>query len=166
MFFLMLITIIYPYYYNLAVPCDEEGNDLLPGTPPPPREKKSQTDWTPFQSRNQYEMAEFLFTDTEMAAGKVDRFMQIFAAHSAPDGRPPPFDGHEDLKRHIDAIDLNCVSWEQLSVNFSGKKPLQTPPWMKKEYEVWYRDPCEVVHNILANEDFHGKFDYRPYCDD
>lgn len=108
-------------------------------------------------------MADFLFAETEMAAGKVDRLMQIFAARSAPNRQPPPFDDHKDLKRHIDAIDLGSVSWERLSVTYGGEKPLRTTPWMEKEYEVWFRDPRKLIHNMLSNTEFHGEFNYKPY---
>jgi hypothetical protein len=32
-----------------------------------------------------------------------------------------------------------------------------------KEYEVWFRDPRTVVHNMLANPDFNDEFDYAPF---
>jgi len=36
---------------------------------------------------------------------------------------------------------------------------------MDKEYQLWYRDPRKVVHNILANPDFSTTLDYIPYHD-
>ena len=37
--------------------------------------------------------------------------------------------------------------------------------WKKHEYEIWYRDPEVVAHNMLANLDFNKKFDVAPYVE-
>ena len=34
---------------------------------------------------------------------------------------------------------------------------------MNTEYQVWYRNPRTVIHNILVNPDLAGGFDYTPY---
>lgn len=34
---------------------------------------------------------------------------------------------------------------------------------MTAEYELWYRDAREVVHQILANPEFASGIDYVPY---
>ena len=34
---------------------------------------------------------------------------------------------------------------------------------MTTDYEVWYRDPRNVIHNILANPDLVDGIDYVPY---
>ncbi|KAG1878856.1 hypothetical protein F4604DRAFT_1880188 [Suillus subluteus] len=44
---------------------------------------------------------------------------------------------HKDLHKVIDTTQLGNVPWQCLS--------------MDKEYEVWYRDPCVMAHNMLAN---------------
>ena len=31
---------------------------------------------------------------------------------------------------------------------------------MEVEYNVWFRDPCTLVHNLLSNPDFKSDFDY------
>ena len=33
---------------------------------------------------------------------------------------------------------------------------------MHDNYDVWFRDPCKVVHNMLANPDFVDEMDYQP----
>jgi hypothetical protein len=34
---------------------------------------------------------------------------------------------------------------------------------MDGEYEVWFRNPKELVQNMLANPDFNGEFDCSPF---
>jgi Plavaka transposase len=90
--------------------------------------------------------------------------MDIWAAHSAPFNQSAPFDNDKELKQRIDEINLEKMPWSSYNVRYTGEVPLLRPSaWMKKTYEVWYRDPRQVVHNILANEDFNGEFDYTPF---
>jgi hypothetical protein len=35
---------------------------------------------------------------------------------------------------------------------------------MGNSYDVWFRDPQEVVCNMLANPMFADEMDYCPYC--
>ncbi|KAG2029184.1 hypothetical protein BDR03DRAFT_936876 [Suillus americanus] len=51
-------------------------------------------------------------------------------------------------------------------MSYKGVKPVENvPPWMKATYEVWFRDPRLLIHNILANPDFDGEIEYTPYRD-
>jgi len=148
----------------VSTPCDKHGNYLDPTDPPPPRQSKNDDNWEPFDSRAQYELAHFLFTESASSVRDVDHLMDIWAAHCAPFDQSAPFDNDNDLKQRIDAINLEEVPWSSYSIRYTGEVPLLRPSaWMKKTYEVWYRDPRQIIHNILANEDFNGEFDYTPF---
>ena len=41
--------------------------------------------------------------------------------------------------------------------------PSNVPPWMEDTYQVYYRDPHEVVCSIVANPDFATELDYSLY---
>ncbi|KAG1727914.1 hypothetical protein EDD22DRAFT_982741 [Suillus occidentalis] len=59
---------------------------------------------------------------------------------------------HKDLHKVIDATQLGNVPWQCLLVQYAGECPEHdTPLWMGKDYEVWYRDPRMMAHNMLAN---------------
>jgi len=112
----------------------------------------------------QFELTEFLFKKTEMAETRVDELMQLWAASQVQDNRSPPFLNHDVLQEQIDNISLSHVNWNSFSITYTGPLPLQnTPKWMTTEYEVWYRNPREVIHNILSNPDFESEFDYKPF---
>src|SRR5882757_11106710 len=133
------------------MPCDVNGNDLPPNTQPPLQETKPDADWTPVDSQVQFELAEFLFKKTEMAETRVNELMQLWAASQVQDNRSPPFLNHDILQEQIDNISLSHVNWNSFSITYTGPLPLQnTPKWMTTEYEVWYRNPREVIHNILS----------------
>ncbi|KAG1853645.1 hypothetical protein F4604DRAFT_1883373 [Suillus subluteus] len=76
----------------------------------------------------------------------------------------PPFADHKDLHNVIDATQLGDVPWQSFLVQYTGECPEVVPPWMDDEFEVWYRDPHAMVHNILANPTtFKDKIDYTPF---
>ncbi|KAG2062203.1 hypothetical protein BDR06DRAFT_1027453 [Suillus hirtellus] len=74
------------------------------------------------------------------------------AAQLSKHNDSPPFADHKDLHKVIDATQLGNVPWQCLSVQYTGEHPEHdTPQWMGKDYEVWYRDPHMMAHNMLAN---------------
>lgn len=149
----------------LATPCDENGDDLLdPNTPPPPRDTSSKDDWTPFNSRAEFRLAEFVFTETEMSERNSNTLMEIIAALLRPHDEDPPFRDHKELLATIDAIPYGDIPWKSFKAKYQGDFPSgEVPEWMTTEYEVHYRDPHQVVLNMLANPDFDGHFDYMPF---
>lgn len=132
---------------------------------PPEPEPKSKDDYSPFSSRPQFELAEFLFTKDETSAAKVDELMKIWSAFNVELKTNAPFANHQDLHHHIDAVSIGHVPWESFTLSYQGEQPQdQTPPkWMTKSYEVFFRDPRSVVHNLLGNPDFKDGFDYTPF---
>jgi hypothetical protein len=60
------------------------------------------------------------------------------------------------------------VPWKSFS-NFytddNGQKATDenTESWKRKEYDVWYRDPLEVIRNLVDNTALEGEFDYVPF---
>lgn len=150
----------------LATPCDADGLDLEdPTAPPPPRPTPSPNDYTPFTSRAEFQLAEFLYKKAEMSAGLVNELMEILASYFAAYDDDPPFEGHSDLLKTIDGITLGTVPWESFTGRYNGPLPTDgpIPEWMTTDYEVHYRDIHELVRQMIANPDFKDEFDYTPY---
>jgi hypothetical protein len=137
---------------------------LAPGAPPPPhRPNDDPQDWTPYEKRLEFEVAEFLFKRNQMSGGDIDTLCSLWAASLAEHGDRPPFMSHSDLYDTIDSTPIGDVQWESFSLRYNGDIPAdETPPWMESEYDVWFRDPRTIVQNLLANPDFDGEFDYSP----
>ncbi|KAH7904887.1 hypothetical protein BJ138DRAFT_1118986 [Hygrophoropsis aurantiaca] len=145
-------------------PCDSEGIFLAPNTPAAPLPNKSKNDWTPYRSRLEFETAEFLFTRNQMSAGHIDTLLNLWGASLFPHGESPPFANHKDLYKVIDATRLGDVNWQSFSVRYQGHVPEEdTPPWMQENFDVWFRDPREIVQNMLGNPDYVNDIDYRPF---
>ncbi|KZP25932.1 hypothetical protein FIBSPDRAFT_732975 [Athelia psychrophila] len=153
-----------------ATPCNSKGEYIPRDSPPPPYQSGTGTnpdpqDWTPFDNRLQFETADFLFTRNQMSAGNIEILLALWAASLAPHGDTPPFNTSKQMNDTIDSSTLGHIPWENFSLRYTGVKPDQGPPpsWMQQEYEVWYRDPRELVKNMVANPDFNGEFDYTPF---
>ena len=145
--------------------CNERGEFLASDAPPQPPEVQLTTDWFPFKSRVGFELANFIFTEAELSRRKTDRLLQLWATTLDSHGIPPPMRDHRDLLRQIDSIPLGNVPWECFRLQYDGPLPEtgQPPEWMVTEYDVWFRNPCEVIKGILANPEFDGHMDYLAY---
>ncbi|KAG1834931.1 hypothetical protein DFJ58DRAFT_868489 [Suillus subalutaceus] len=144
--------------------CDENGNFVDPGTPPPPYTAKSPDDWTPYRNRLEFECADFMYTENQMSAGDINKILYLWGITLTVHRDNPPFADYKDLYDTIDATPLGDVAWESFSLKYNGDKPAgECPLWMEQSHEVWFRDPHTVIKNMLANPDFKGGIDYMPY---
>ncbi|KAG1853929.1 hypothetical protein DFJ58DRAFT_660611 [Suillus subalutaceus] len=147
----------------LGRPCAADGTFLPHGTPPTPAPLKAPDDWSPYRNRIEFELAEFAFKKCHMSARNLDFLCDLMAATLARHHDTPPFADHKDLHNVIDATQLGDVPWQCFSAQYSGERPEVVPPWMDDEFEVWYRDPRAMAHNILANPDYKDEIDYVPF---
>lgn len=123
-------------------------------------------DWFPFESRVGFELVNFVFAKAELSKKKTNRLLELWTATLIHHGISPPIQSHTDLLRQIDSIPLGNVPWECFSLKYDGPLPKTgqlVPEWMTTEYEVWFRDPHEVIKGILANPEFDGHMDYSAY---
>jgi Plavaka transposase len=91
--------------------------------------------------------------------------MELIAALLEDHEADPPIQDHDNLLSRIDEIKLGEVPWESFTARYDNEMPSEgpAPEWMTSDYEVFFRDPKQVIHNMLANPDFDGEFDYSPY---
>ena len=150
---------------NLGRVCDKDGNEIPPDSPPPSRDSdRGPNDWSPYQSRVEFELADFLYRRSQMSASNIDTLLNLWGASAATHGQPPPFQNHEELYKTIDSTPLGDVEWECFSMRHNGEKPEGTvPSWMEADYDVWFRDPRKLLHNLISNPDFKDEFDYAPF---
>ncbi|KAG1753664.1 uncharacterized protein EDB91DRAFT_1234097 [Suillus paluster] len=140
------------------------GHFLEDGAPPAPPPDKSPDDWTPYRDRVEFETAEFLYARNQMSAGDINILLDLWAATLLKYDDKPPFADCRDLHRTIDNTPLGDVKWQSFKVRYTGEKPTSdVPPWMDQSHDVWYRDPHEVIRNMLGNPDYEKEMDYRPF---
>ena len=110
-----------------------------------------------------------------MSAGNIDILMQLMAAwnksraskldeeFNESEHTDPPFNSAKQMHSIIDSIPLGDVPWEGFKVTYDGDIPENNPPsWMTKTFEVWYRNPLEILEAQIGNPDFDGEIDYAP----
>ncbi|KAH9829485.1 uncharacterized protein C8Q71DRAFT_728076 [Rhodofomes roseus] len=147
-----------------AFNCDGDDHVLPVGAPPPPHEDPPHTDWTPFDSRNEFEVANFLYKTCQMPQKRVDMLMSLWGASLMKHDDQPPFADNADLENVIDAATMGDIPWKSFSVHYTGAVPQgNVPSWMTAEHEVWYKSPRAVAHQIIGNADISGEFDKVPY---
>lgn len=132
-----------------------------PNSPPPDWETPARNDFSPFESKESFLLADLLFQRTQMPQGQIDDLMQNWA-RTLPLGQDPPFADVRDLYETIDAIELGNVKWQSFSISFCPKEGEEAndTPWKLKSYDVWYRDPWEILKGQLSNCDFAGEIDF------
>jgi len=159
------MILMYSSHIPIAKRCNEDGEFLITDAPPAPPTVQSQTDWFPFDSRVSFELADFVFTEVELSKKKINRLLELWAATLVPHHVAPPIADHADLLRQIDSIPLGNVPWECFCLSHNEPLPETThlPEWKTTEYEIWFRNPREVIKGILANPEFDGHIDYSAY---
>jgi hypothetical protein len=120
--------------------------------------------WSPFNNRVEFELADLLYRQSQMPARDIDVLLRLWAASLAPHEASPPFRDHTHLYDTIDSIRVGDVPWESSTLYYDGPRPDgPVPTWMTSEYQVWFRDPRKLIHNIISNPDFKDQFDYVPH---
>ena len=99
-----------------------------------------------------------------MSASDINCLLNLWGTSSAAYDKEPPFLNHKDLYTTIDSTPLGDVAWDSFSLQYNGIRPDgEVPCWMNADYDVWFRNPRILIHNILSNPDFNGGFDFTPY---
>ena len=145
--------------FSTGIPCNKDGYDLPPNTPPPPPQPKDPDDYFSFLNE---ELANFFFPHIQMSASNTSLLMDLWGAlHQSDNAKPnPPFQNAKDLHDTINSIPLEDIPWEGFKVKYNGKIPAHSPSWMTKEYEVWYQNPLDVMESQIGNSDFAHEIDY------
>jgi hypothetical protein len=94
----------------------------------------------------------------QMSGSHIDEILQLWKASLLeidPDASGL-FKNHRDLYKTIDQSTSVDNLWMSFSLSY-GKELPETGPipmWMTMSTEIWYRDPCQLIHNIVGSPDF------------
>ena len=148
----------------VALPCDSNGEFLLPGSLPQSQGGSHKGDWTPFEDEVQFKLADLLYHCAEVSARNIDPLLELWSLSMEGIGSAP-FGDHQDMHTAINSSTLGDVPWQCLTTRFKEDADDGDPIWMHTTYEIWYLDPDAVVSAMLANPDFNGQFDLHAYID-
>ncbi|PSR88457.1 hypothetical protein PHLCEN_2v5137 [Hermanssonia centrifuga] len=144
-------------------PCDSSGQFLLDPNAQPLPQARLETDWTPYNSRLEFETAEFLFQCVKMGQVNVNLLLELWAASLVPYGGRPSFSSIHDMLQVIDSTPLGDAPWTTITAKYMGALPANPPPWMVATYEILHRNTLVCARNMLLNTDFAEEFDITPY---
>ena len=147
---------------SIGRPCNYNGEFLPDSALPPAWDDQDPDDFSPFQSREAYELADLLYRRNEMPEHQIDDLLQIWA-RTLPLEADTLFTSARDLYSTLDAIHLAEVRWQSFSLSYKPQDGEDiSAPWKSKEYDVWFRDPREVLKGQLSNRDFENEMDFAP----
>ena len=98
-----------------------------------------------------------------MSAAHINVLLDLWAASLLEAGGRPLFSDYKQMYETIDSTQLGDVKWQSFTVKYTGDLGADTAPWIRDSYDVWFRDPREVVRNMLANPEFANEMDYQPF---
>jgi hypothetical protein len=152
---------------EIAKPCDERGEFLLPHTRPPtppiPPEAAINP-WHPFQSRVDFSFAHFHFVTVRSSGPQIDEALDIWAAAVTEFGGNVPWRNHKELYATIDTIQQGDSPWKVYKIQYQGPRPPGTPPrWMTQTYELCTRDTRRVLHHQFETTQFKDSINLVPY---
>ncbi|KAJ7589438.1 hypothetical protein C8J56DRAFT_1049095 [Mycena floridula] len=99
-----------------------------------------------------------------MPGSELKDLLQIWSASVINSNLNPPFANPAEMLDCIDATTVgNIASWQSFTLRYQGELgdgPVES--WKVKDFEVFFRDPEEVLHSQLGNPDFAGEMDFAP----
>jgi hypothetical protein len=121
-------------------------------------------DWAPFNNQLEFELVDFLYSRNQMPAQQIDTLLDIWGDSLCRAGGQPLFKNHKDLYKTIDVIQEGDIKWQCFSLQYTHQPENEDHvAWMEATYDVWYRCPRQMVHNLMGNPELADKMDFRPY---
>jgi hypothetical protein len=152
---------------EIAKPCNERGEFLLPNTRPqaPPISPEAAINpWTPFRSRVDFDFAHFHFIKAESSAPLINEALDLWAASVMEFGGDVPWENSKQLYATIDAIQQGDSPWKVYKIRYQGLRPPGAPPkWMTQTYEFCVRNTRRVLHHQFGTTQFKDSINYTPY---
>jgi hypothetical protein len=99
-----------------------------------------------------------------MSEGNINNLMEILSewAKTLDPDADPPFADAKEMYSTIDACRLGHITWESFKVTYDGDVKEDDAPWKQTAYDVWFRDPKELLKAQLGNRDFVDQMDFAP----
>ncbi|KAH9020564.1 hypothetical protein EDB85DRAFT_2075668 [Lactarius pseudohatsudake] len=157
------VTRVYHTKLNGQI-CDEDGNDIPSDTLAPPRNSnQGPNDWTPYNNRLEFEVANFLYRRNQMSARDINCLLTLWAASLSAHNGKPPFANTTQMYSAIDSTPLGDTPWQSFSLQYNGiRSEGNIVSWQEADYDVCFQNPRTLVHGILSNPDFKSDFDLAP----
>ena len=99
-----------------------------------------------------------------MSGGDIDILLNLIAATLTRHNDQLLFRNHKEMYETIDVTTHGGAPWKSFALHYNGERPdCPAPSWMEVEFDVWYRDPRKLIHQLISNTEFKGEFNYVPF---
>lgn len=101
-------------------PCNADGDFLPNGTRLEPRQPKPPDDWSPYSSRLEFELADFIYTRSQISAANLNTLLELWAASLVEAGGKPMFGSYKEMYWMIDNTRVGDVKWQSFMSSILG----------------------------------------------
>jgi hypothetical protein len=98
-----------------------------------------------------------------MPQDNINYLLELWGLSMMKHGNLGPYNNYQQLYNAIDGVKLGDAPWKCFKT--ADDPSPDAPDWAQQEYEIWYRDPDQVIQNVLDNPYFYGEFDPIPYVE-
>jgi Plavaka transposase len=155
--------------WYIALPCDTDGDIILPSTPPPARQPLDavpDNTFHPFDDRLAFEFADYHFSRQKSSESSINDALQLWAAGLAKHGHDDIYwRSATEMYYAIDQIKQGDNPWKVVSFHYQGSMPEIPPKWMTETYTLVTRDILCLLREQIACTDFDGHWDYVPFME-
>ncbi|KAJ6586558.1 hypothetical protein B0H10DRAFT_2168046 [Mycena sp. CBHHK59/15] len=117
------------------------------------------TPWYPFESEDEWELAQWLMT-SGLSQKKTDDYLKLKAVCEKIN---PSFANNQAFLKFVDALPPG-PQWYCHAFELVGDELDANEQPKKETVKMWYRDPVECVRELLGNPLFAGKQGNKPIC--
>ena len=149
----------------VATPCDNNGNDLPPHSPPPNSSQAADDtpEWYLFTSCLEFDFVWHHFINLESSEHMVNKGLDIWVASVVQHGGSAAWKSADELYATIDRIQHGDAPWVTHKFHYQGPLPPSPPKWMTQTYELSVCDTRQVLQQQFANQSFKNQINYTPY---
>jgi len=153
-------------YYPKARPCNKDGSFLTDPNAKQVPEASTKADWGPFEDRLAFEWAHEYYVELKASKKRIAKGLELWRAAllKGDASTDVPWKSAEEMYNTIDSIQEGDNPWLTYEFCYTGPRPAGiVPKWMDATYELNVRNILVLLEEMLANRDFDGHFDTRPF---
>jgi len=111
------------------------------------------------KAKSEFEVADFLYHRNQMSASDIDTLLNLWGASTGTQGGAPLFQTTETCMILLTQLHL-ATPMESFSLRLMGiDLKAKFSSWMDTDYNFWFCNPHQLVHNIISNPDFKDGFE-------
>ncbi|KAG8909122.1 hypothetical protein FRC02_007985, partial [Tulasnella sp. 418] len=113
--------------------------------------------WSPFEDHEEWELAEWLALSS-LSQTEIDNYLKLKITR---DRTTPSFKNNRSLQSKLDQLP-KCTPFTYTSIKVTGDIKDENGVPLEEDIELWYRDPLELIREIMGNAALAEEMRYEP----